>query len=183
MTLNNSEFQGHTERIERSLQAVNSLTDDHARTSALDLMQAVMDLHGAAMSRIIELLSCESGRDALAKLSDDPLLCGLLVLYGVHPLSLEDRVRAAIEKMRPQLHKVGTNLELVSADDAVVRIKLQHSKPDPHSSSSIQTTIERAIREAAPEVVDLAIEGLPVSGFVPLNRIQPALKYETGEAI
>jgi Fe-S cluster biogenesis protein NfuA len=183
MTLNNSQFQAHTERIERSLQEVNDLTDDHARNSALDLMQAVMDLHGAAMSRTIELLSCESGRGALAKLSDDPLLCGLLVLYGVHPLCLQDRVRAAIEKLRPQLQKLGTSLELVSADENAVRIKLQNSKPDAHASESLQSTIARAIREAAPEVVDIAIEGLSVAGFVPLNRIQPALKYETGEPI
>ena len=105
------------------------------------------------------------------------------MLYGVHPLCLEDRVRAAIEKLRPQLQKLSTSLALVSADENAVRIKLQNSRPDQHSSASLQTTIERAIREAAPEVVDIAIDGLSVSGFVPLNRIQPALKYETGEAI
>jgi hypothetical protein len=43
--------------------------------------------------------------------------------------------------------------------------------------------IERAIREAAPEVAEITIEGVPLQGFVPLSMIQPAMKIGTGEAI
>jgi len=182
--MNNSEFQAYTENVERSLQHVNALTDETARRTALELMQGLMDLHGAALSRIVELLSAgDSGTHALTKLADDPLVCGLLVLYGVHPLSLQDRVLRAMERLQPQLQKVGANLELTSTDDNLVRISLHNSHSDTHSAAALRTTIEQAIREAAPEVVEIAIEGMLPSGFVPLTMIQPAMKYEPGEAI
>jgi hypothetical protein len=79
------------------------------------------------------------------------------------------------------LQKHGTSLELISTENDVVRIKIQSSQQDPRASGVVQSTIEQAIREAAPEVVKIAIEGVP-SGFVPLDMIQPAMKYE-GEAL
>ena len=41
-----------------------------------------------------------------------------------------------------------------------------------------KTMVEQAILEAAPEVVEVVVEGLPSTGFVPLNLIQPAAKKE-----
>jgi Fe-S cluster biogenesis protein NfuA len=183
--MNNGEFQQHTEKIEQLLQQVNTLADESARSTVLELMQTLMDLHGAALSRIVEMLSDsgESGRNVLTKIADDPLVCGLLVLYGIHPLSLQERVACGIEKIKPQLQKLGTDLELTSADDNVVRLVLRGTRLDVHSATSARAKIEQAVREAAPEVVEVAINGLPDSGFVPLTTIQPAVKYKTGEAI
>jgi len=137
------------------------------------------------MARVVELLSDsgESGRSALARIADDPLICGLLVLYGVHPLSLEERVQRAIEKLQPQLQKLGTTLVLTSADDTVVRLKLHPSRPDEPSLSTIRNTVEQAIREAAPEVGEIVIDGMLPAGFVPLDRLQPAMSFERGEPI
>ena len=180
--MNNSEFEAYTQRVERALQEVNTLADDKARNSATELMQALMDLHGAAMSRVLELLSGDESRVLLSKIGDDPLICGLLVLYGIHPVSLEERLRSTVEKLRLKLEKQGTSLELISTRDDVVRIKIESSQQDRHTSGSVQAMIQQAIREAAPEVAEIVIEGVLPSGFVPLNMIQPAMKYE-GEAI
>jgi hypothetical protein len=183
--MNNSEFQAHTEKVEQSLEQVNALSDDQARAAALNLMQALMDLHGASLSRVVEVLSAtgDAGRAALSKVANDPLVCGLLVLYGIHPASLQERVMQAIEQLRPQVRKVGMNIQLASASESAVRIHVESSRPDEHSAESVRSMIERAIREAAPEVAEITIEGVPLQGFVPLSMIQPALKIGTGEAI
>jgi Fe-S cluster biogenesis protein NfuA len=183
--MNNGEFQRHTEKIEQSLQRINTLGDENARSTAIELMQTLMDVHGAAMSRIVEMLSesGDSGRSALKKMGDDPLVCGLLVLYGIHPLSLQERVVRAIERVKPQLQKLGTDLELTSVDENAVRLALRGAKLDVHSATAARAKIEQAVREAAPEVAEIAIHGMPDSGFVPLTMIQPAVKYETGDAI
>ena len=62
--MDSNEFQAHTEQIERLVERVSALRDDDARATALDLLQAVMDLHGAGVSRIVEMLgdSGEAGR-------------------------------------------------------------------------------------------------------------------------
>jgi hypothetical protein len=183
--MNNSEFQAHTERIERSLERVNALGDNSSRGAALELMQSLMDLHGAGLARVVELLSGsgESGRQAVARIADDPLICGLLVLYGVHPLGMEERVQRAIETLQPQLQKLGTTLVLTSADASVIRLKVHKSRPDERSVATIRNTVEQAIREAAPEASEIVIDGMPPAGFVPLDRIQPAMSFDRGEAI
>lgn len=181
--MNSSEFQAHTEAIEQLVQRVSALPDEDARTTALELLQSLMDLHGAVVSRIVEVLanSGEAGRTALAKLGTDPLICGLLVLYGVHPVTLQDRVTRAIEKVTPQLHKQGGSVELIGIADAAVTVKIQSSGHGCGSSpDALKRIVEQAILEAAPEVVEIIAEGASVSasGFVPVNMIQPAIKEE-----
>ena len=176
--MTNSEFQAYAEKIERTAQRVNDLQDEDARTAALDLMQSLMDLHGAALARIVEVLtdSGDAGRNSLAALGGDPLLCGLMVLYGVHPLSLEERVRRVIEKVRPQVHKQGGEVELLDVSDSQVRVSISSTGNGCHSSpDALRASVEQAIREAAPEVIDVVAEGVASSatGFVPVNMIQP----------
>jgi len=176
--VNNGEFQAHTEKLEALIQRVNALPDEDARATALELLQSTMDLHGAALGRIVEVLSDgDAGRKSLAELGEDPLVCGLLVLYGVHPKPLEERVAAALEKVRPQLHKNGGGAELLEMAESTVRISIQSTGNGCHSSpDALRQVVEQAIREAAPEIAEIVADGVPAAteGFVPLNTIQPA---------
>jgi Fe-S cluster biogenesis protein NfuA len=178
--MDNGEFQAHTVRINQLVQSVTDLGDEHARTTALELLQSLMDLHGAVLSRMVEVLtdSGEAGRTSLAKLGSDPLVCGLMVLYGIHPVPIEDRVKRALEKVRPQLQKQGGSADLVGVADAVVRVKMQSSGHGHGSADALKAMVEQAVLEAAPEVVEIVVEGLAVSSFVPVNMIQPATKEE-----
>ena len=171
-----SEFQAHTERIERLVQHISALADGDARTAALELLQSLMDLHGAVVSRIVELLnSSESGRASLDKLGKDPLICGLLVLYGVHPVALEERISRAVESAIPQLRKHGGSAELIGFSDGVVRVRIQSSGHGCGSSTdALKATLEQSILEAAPEIVEVVAEGVLAAGFVPLINLTPA---------
>jgi Fe-S cluster biogenesis protein NfuA len=181
--MNNAEFQQHAQKIEQLVQRVTALADEDARTTAIELMQSLMDLHGAGITRVVEVLSesGEAGRQSLEELGSDPLICGLLVLYGVHPAPLEARVTAALDKIAPQLRKQSGSAELLSITDSAVRVLIQASGSGCHSSpDALKDVVEQAIREAAPEVLDVIAEGVPTvhSGFVPLNTIQPASSEE-----
>ena len=176
--MTNSEFQAHAEKIERAVQRVNDLQDDGARTAALELMQSVMDLHGAAIARIVEVLgdSGDADRSALTSLGGDPLLCGLMVLYAVHPLSLEERIHRAIEKVRSQVQKQGGKVELLDVGEGLVRVSISSTGNGCHSSpDALKSLVEQSVREAAPEVIDFVAEGAAssASGFIPVNMIQP----------
>jgi len=176
--MTDSEFQVHAGQVERAVQRVNEIKDEDARTVALELMQSLMDMHGMAFARLVEVLgeSGEAGRNSLAHLGSDPLLCGLMVLYGVHPLSLDERVRRAVEKVRPQVQKQGGKVELLDVSDSLVRVSIHSSGNGCHSSpDALKSVVEQAIREAAPEVIDFVAEGVASSaaGFVPINMIQP----------
>jgi|SRR5579862_1450403 len=177
--MNSGEFQALTQKVDELVQQVTALPESEARTAALELLQSVMDLHGAGMTRIVELLSDagDAGRSSLDKLSADPMVCGLLVLYGIHPVAAEQRVRHVIDSLAPQLKKMGATAEFLDFTDGVVRLRIRtHAQPSSHDK--LRATIEPAILSAAPELVDIVIEGLAPANFVPLNMIQPAIKEE-----
>lgn len=171
------EFEAHAERTQQLVERVNTTLDADARDLALDLLQSVMDLHGSAIARIVDLLnsSGESGRAALARLGCDPLVCGLLVLHGAHPLALEARVADALDRARPQLRKKGGTVELLGIVDETVRLKLQTTGHGCGSNAeALKQMIEQAVLEVAPEMTRISLEGLPtaVAGFVPLATLQ-----------
>lgn len=179
--MNQSEFLAHTEQIEQLVQRVNELPNQDARTIALELLQSLMDLHAAAFDRIVEVLSegGESGRNSLSKLSNDPLISGLMVLYGVHPASLEERVDRAIEKVRRRLQKQVASVELVGIAGGAVRVSVRKSGQGCGSSTdALRLAVEQAILEAAPEVVQVVVEDIVPSAFIPANMIQPVTKEE-----
>ncbi len=181
--MNSNEFQAHTQQIERLVEEVTALPDEDARAKALNLLQALMDLHGAAVARVVEILSDsgESAKKSLARLGEDPMLCGLMVLYGVHPVGLAERVTHAIEKARSQVQKQGGTVELLEVGDGLVRVSISSTGNGCHSSpDALKQIVEQSIREAAPEVIEVVADGLPSanSGFLPVNMIQPAMKEE-----
>ena len=177
--MDNTEFQARTEQIDQLVQRVTALEDENARAATLDLLQSLMDLHGAVLGRVVEMLaeSGDPGRALLAKLGTDPLICGLLVLYGVHPVKLEERVRTAIEKAQTRLKKQGGTVELAGIIDTTVRVKIESSSGHGCKSSvdALKRTVDQAILEVAPEVIEIVVEGAApsASGFVPLSMIQP----------
>jgi Fe-S cluster biogenesis protein NfuA len=177
--MNNDQFQDYTKRVDELVQRVTALPESEARTLALELLQSVMDLHGVVVSRIVELLSSDSdaGRKSLGNLGEDPLVCGLLVLYGVHPAGTEERIRRAIERLRPQLQKFEARVEFVGVAGGTVRLKAQ-SEGHGFLDEKLKSAIEQAVLEAAPEAIEVVTEGLRPAGFVPANMIQPAIQKE-----
>ena len=143
----------------------------------------MMDLHGAVVSRIVELLNAsEAGRASLAKLGDDPLICGLLVLYGVHPVA----ARRARGPRRREPSSATAQTQWKRRTDRHLRrrgaVKIQSSGHGCGSSpDALRTTVEQAILEAAPEVVEVVVNArlhrLPDS-FHSTSFSQPARNKE-----
>lgn len=109
------------------------------------------------------------------------MVAGLLLLHGVHPVSLESRVRQALDKVRPYLASHGGNVELLDVRDGEVSLRLQGSCDGcPSSAMTLKYAIEQAISETAPDVVDIHVDGVTPpkapAGLIPLTRIQPTEK-------
>src|SRR6185295_570875 len=100
------------------------------------------------------------------QLAQDELIASVLLLYDLHPVDLETRVRGALEKSRPYLKTHGGNVELVGIDEGgVVRLRMQGSCHGcPSSAVTLKLAIEQAIHEAAPDVSAILVEGQAVPG-------------------
>lgn len=123
---------------------------------AEELVRLLMQLYGAGLDRILTAVD-DAGQAAagpiFAKLAADDLVASLLVLHDLHPLDLETRVARALESVRPHLGSHGGDVKLLGVEDGVVRLHLGGK------ASSVKPAIEKAIKEAAPEIVRVEVEG------------------------
>lgn len=150
-------------RLESLVQDVDRFKDTQAREKTREIVQALMDLHGGALEAILQRIAAtgDSGLRLIDELAEDEMISGLLLLYGLHPLDLESRVRQALEKCRSYLHSHGGNVELLSvSDEGVVRLRLEGSCHGcPSSALTLKSTIEEAIYEKAPDATAIEVEG------------------------
>jgi Fe-S cluster biogenesis protein NfuA len=153
------------DRIEELLDRLQATTDPWAYERAEELLRLVTDLYGAALGRVLEIVGI-SAPGCVDALVTDELVGSLLLVHQLHPRTLADRVEAALVEVRPLLARHGGGVELVDidADAAAVCIRLLGSCDGcPSSSITLQSAVERAILEAAPEIVTI-------------DTVQPALE-------
>ena len=183
---NEKDFQKRVQKIGELVQEVDSIADPAVRARAKQLVQSLLDLHGTGLERILELLfQREGGAQVIDELGRDPLVSSLLILYGLHPEELPTRVERKLEQIGPKLHRMGAEAELIGTENGSVRVQV---KIDDHACGStartVQTMLEDAIYEAAPDLKSIVVDGLekpPASGFVALGTLQGSMPRGTAE--
>jgi Fe-S cluster biogenesis protein NfuA len=170
------EFQQRIQSIERMLGEIEGSADPALRTNVRQLVQSVMDLHGAGLDRILELIRADSagGESLIHKLGRDELVASLLVLYGLHPLHLEARITEGLDKARARLRSHQGEVELLSVQDGVVRLRLHANGHGCGSSAqALRELVEDAVYQCAPDIASLVIEDAgEKQGFVSLELLQ-----------
>jgi Fe-S cluster biogenesis protein NfuA len=154
MTETKHDFNRRSERIEELVHRIEGSGDLATRAVAQELLQCVIELHGAALDRILSLVETlpQSG-SAFDSMAQDELISGVLSLHGLHPIALEDRVATALENVRPYLHSHGGEVELQCIEGGVVRLRLRAASGGCASSAeTMKHTVEDAIYNSAPEV-------------------------------
>jgi Fe-S cluster biogenesis protein NfuA len=148
--------------LDALLVEVDSFKDPQARSRTQRIVQCLMDLHGAALERMLECIadSPQSGVPLIHKLAEDESVANLLLIYGLHPLDMNSRVRLALDKVRPYLQSHGGNVELLGLEQGVVRLRLQGSCHGcPSSAQTLKQSIEEAIMDRAPDVSGIEVVG------------------------
>ena len=136
-------------RVEGLLEDLESLPDRTARDVALETVQAVLELYGVGLERIVGRV----GEIEATTLISDELISHLLLLHGLHPLPVEQRVRAALDGVRPYLGSHGGDVELVGVSEGVALVRLQGScEGCPASAMTLKLAIEDAVLKAVPDV-------------------------------
>jgi Fe-S cluster biogenesis protein NfuA len=176
------ELKSHMSELESLLQKVESIKDPQTRELTGGVIQALMEFHGAALTRVLEHLGRvgQAGQTALTDMGHDELVSSMLLLYGLHPLDIQARVRLALESVRPYLASHGGNVELLDVTpDGIVRLRMQGSCHGcPSSAVTLKTSIEQAIYDKAPDVAGIEVEDLQEpqaaaapTGFVPVESL------------
>ncbi|HEX4465753.1 MAG TPA: NifU family protein [Solirubrobacteraceae bacterium] len=178
--------QERVARVESLLATLDGLADDSARSIATDLAQAMLDMYGEGLGRIVDVLAAHDDGTMASELDDDELVSHLLLLHGLHPVPVAERVRGALEGVLPYLESHGGNVQLLGVQDGVVRLRLEGSCSGcPSSSMTLKLAIEDAIFKAAPDVEEVRAEGavepaMPEPGLLQIEMVQPAPSLAPG---
>jgi Fe-S cluster biogenesis protein NfuA len=156
-------------RIDVLLDELEGFADPAARETATELVAALLDLYGEGLSRLVERVPDPGA------LAGDELVSHLLLLHGMHPRPLEGRVQEALAEVRPYLDSHGGDVELLTVDEDLVRLRMQGSCSGcPSSAVTLKLAIEEAIRKHAPEIDRIeAEEGDPEPAGPALIQLAP----------
>lgn len=150
-------------RIDALLQRVEQLPDPAVRANVTDILQSLLDLHGQALARMLELFGRrgDQAQPIFDALEADQLISGVLLVHGLHPRSIEQRVQRALQQIQPYLaaHNGGVELLEVTGEQ-VVRLRLAGDcRACPGSRATLDNLIKEAIFLAAPDVAAIEVEG------------------------
>lgn len=148
--------QPRVAELEARLANLEALPESEPRELAIDAIQGLMELYGAALARILELAP-----EMVPRLAEDELVAHVLLLHGLHPVDVQARVEEALESVRPYLATHGGNVELLSISDGVAYLRLNGTCHGcPSSTATLKQAIEEAIFKMAPDVERIEAEGV-----------------------
>ncbi|MGB9378558.1 MAG: NifU family protein [Mycobacteriales bacterium] len=173
------------ERVEQLVEA-SAASGPAAKERTEELVRLVVDLYGSGLERLLEITH-ESGvlsDDLLERLADDELVASLLLVHGLHPYDVVERVERALNKVRPYMGSHGGDVDLVSVDvDGVVTLQMKGSCDGcPSSAVTLELAVETAIMEAAPEITKIEVveaTAAPSSpNLIPVSALSVRLRQE-----
>ena len=145
-------------RIEERIGALDALPESRGRDAARELLEAVLDLHGLALARILGIAATSGHGEALFDaMGSDEQVAAVLLLHGLHPKMPEARVREALKALAPGLRAEGAEVSLLEIRDGVARLRLVAPGAAREAVAMLRREIEEAIVEAAPDLDEIAI--------------------------
>jgi Fe-S cluster biogenesis protein NfuA/nitrite reductase/ring-hydroxylating ferredoxin subunit len=155
-------------RAEQLLEELERLPAGAARDTATDAIGALLDLYGEGLARMVDVIAERDSGELAEALAGDELVAHLLLLHGLHPIPLDERLAGALNEVRPYLESHGGDVELLGVESGVVRLRLEGSCSGcPSSTVTLKLAIENAIHKAAPDVAEIVAEGVEVPSASP----------------
>jgi hypothetical protein len=157
-------LQEALDRIDALVSALDRVADASARDAARELLELVLDLHGLALAHAMAIVtSAEDGKELAERLARDEQVRAVLLLHGLHPEPFEERVRKAVERLRPELESLGCRMRLVEVRAATAQLRIEGAlRLEAPRALQLRRQIEAALIDEAPDLDGIVIEGLNV---------------------
>ncbi|MCI4676677.1 NifU family protein [Candidatus Mycolicibacterium alkanivorans] len=163
-----SHWRSAGERIQ-ALLAACATDGPAAQARAEQLVGEVVDLYGAALTRVMAAVDDPALAEHLAA---DDLVGSLLLVHGIHPHDVTERVSRALDGVRPYLGSHGGDVRLLGIADGVVRLSFSGSCSScPSSAVTLELAVEDAVRTAAPEIDSVEAVAAEVASAIPVDSL------------
>jgi hypothetical protein len=164
------EFQEKMRRLGALVGELDQLPAGGSKVATRELVQLLMEVHGVALERILELVKESGAGEAIIhRFGDDPIARNLLLLYGLHPDNLETRVIKALDALKGPLRKLDCEVKLISIQEGAVQVRLYG-----RARKDLRSIVEGGLYDLAPDLTSLTVLGFEdeSSGFVPLESLR-----------
>jgi Fe-S cluster biogenesis protein NfuA/nitrite reductase/ring-hydroxylating ferredoxin subunit len=151
------------ERIQEIVEQIDGLQNPAARALVQECMQSVLSFYGHGLERVLHIIKHAGigAQPAYDELLHDNLVRGLLLIHGLHPIPLEQRLREALDKIRPYLQSHGGNVDLLGVENDFARLRLQGAcKTCPSSAVTLELAVRHAVEEACPDLQGFHVDGI-----------------------
>jgi hypothetical protein len=167
------EMRAVSGRIEALVAGLETLEDASVRSRVEELVRLLMQLHGEGLTRMLALLQhpdVAAGR-AVERFAADPVVATVLMLHDLHPDDVRTRIERALDLVRANLPH-GIEVVLLEVSDRIVRLRVDAAPGGCGTPvETIRATIDAAIRDAAPDVREVAVEAVVRAPAVPLIQL------------
>ena len=167
------EMRAVSGRIEALVAELETLQDLSVRSRIEELVRLLMQLHGEGLARLLAVLQdpeFDAGH-ALERFAADPVVASVLMLHDLHPHDVRTRIERALDLVRANLpDKVDVNLLGVS--DGIVRLRIEAAADGCGPPvETIRAIVDAAIRDAAPDVLEVEVEAAVRPSTQPLIQL------------
>lgn len=146
-----------SDRLEELLRVLEMYSYDEGRNRIVEALGAVLDLHREAFARTLAIAR-ERDPELLDRLRNDPVVGGILEGYGLVESDPGKRVEAVLARLAPLLKEQGTQAKVLELSGSAARIQLiRPLHGDGASLQRLTSEIEKALREEAPELVEITV--------------------------
>jgi Fe-S cluster biogenesis protein NfuA/nitrite reductase/ring-hydroxylating ferredoxin subunit len=175
--MQDSAVRAEVQALDELLAGIEQLPAGEAQDAALAAIEGFLRVYGEALRRITA--RCDPA--TIESLRADELISQLLLLHELHPATLEERITAALEEVRPYMGSHGGGIELVGVSDGVAKVRLEGTCSGCVASTvTLKLAVEEAVLRAAPELhgveaveaADQAV-GLPAGALLPMFESRP----------
>ena len=156
------ELLERTKRIQDLMERIERLPNPAARALLQDCLESLLVMYGDGLGRLMAILRQDgsaTGEQLLAQVLKDSHVRGLLLIHGLHPLSLEQRLKQALDQVRPYMQSHGGTVELLSLNGDFARLRLEGScKSCPSSRVTLELAVRKALEENCPDLAGFDVE-------------------------
>jgi Fe-S cluster biogenesis protein NfuA len=159
-----AEIDMQNQKMQQLMEEINCMPEGAAKEMMQDCVQDMLSFYGCGLKRILDIVSngnSSAAKDIYNKLIGDGFVSSLLLIHDMHPLDLKTRLHLALEEVRPYIDGHGGNIEILSLENGIAKIKLSgNCKGCPSSENTLELGIKKAVEENCPDLLGLEVEGI-----------------------
>jgi len=150
------DFEQRFARVEGLLAELSAASDPLLESATREVVACVIELHRRGLARLLELVA--SSEPILEALAQDASVSAMLLLHGLHPSTIDERVTAALERLQTHFHDKLSDVTVEVRRGAVSVRVVPAAGACGSTRAKLKQDFEQALLAAAPDADSVSVE-------------------------